>query len=211
MNIPPQASIPLLKSSDILKDFDSRGVIPDFLDFLRETNKKFNLVSRETSREEINRLAADSLAPLALGAILEGSFIDIGSGGGFPALILLLVKPELSAVLYERTQKKARFLAEAVKRYNARAEVIPGDFVSTVTGQVQGGFDFATLKLVTPDKSILSGLADTLRPGAPLYYYGDYKRVAPNAASGLFDINYRPYYLDNSEQLRTLTIFSRKS
>ncbi len=211
MNIPPQDSIPLLKSSDILKDFDSRGVIPDFLDFLQETNKKINLVSRETSRVEVERLAADCLVPLALGMALEGRFIDIGSGGGFPAMVLLLVNPEISAVLYERTQKKARFLAEAVKRFNLQAKVIPGDFTSGIRQLDNDSFNFATLKLVTPDKNILFGLAGRLKSGSPLYYYGDYKRVVSRASSDLFEIIYRPYYLDNSEQLRTLTIFSRKS
>lgn len=59
----------------------------------------------------------DSLAPLALGLMSEPGEMaaDLGSGGGFPGLVLASVLPGTRFTLIEATNKKARFLAEAAR------------------------------------------------------------------------------------------------
>lgn len=74
---------------------------------------------------------ADSLAGLAVTALREAATIaDLGSGGGFPGLVLAAALPESRITLVESVGKKCRFLertAEAaglrnVTVVNARAE-----------------------------------------------------------------------------------------
>jgi 16S rRNA (guanine527-N7)-methyltransferase len=74
---------------------------------------------------------ADSLAGLAVPAVREArSIADLGSGGGFPGLVLAAVLPEARVTLVESVGKKCKFLARAadalglhnVDVVNARAE-----------------------------------------------------------------------------------------
>jgi 16S rRNA (guanine527-N7)-methyltransferase len=46
----------------------------------------------------------------------EGTVVDLGSGGGVPALVLALARPGLSWVLVEVGQRRAQWLAAAVQR-----------------------------------------------------------------------------------------------
>ena len=55
-----------------------------------------------------------------------GSFADLGSGGGVPALVLLELWPDASAVLVEAGQRRAAFLRESLERlgWAQRSEVL---------------------------------------------------------------------------------------
>lgn len=83
-----------------------------YYNILTYYNQKFNLTAITEKNEVYLKHFADSL----LGAkYIEGSFIDVGSGGGFPAIPLKIFKPELKATLLEATGKKCEFLKEVVK------------------------------------------------------------------------------------------------
>ena len=75
-------------------------------------NEKFNITAITEKREVYIKHFIDSL----LGAkLINGNFIDVGSGGGFPALPVKILKPELKATLLDATEKKCGFLRETVK------------------------------------------------------------------------------------------------
>jgi 16S rRNA (guanine527-N7)-methyltransferase len=74
---------------------------------------------------------ADSLAGLAVPALREArSIADLGTGGGFPGLVLAVVRPDARVTLVESVGKKCKFLERAaealdlpnVEVVNARAE-----------------------------------------------------------------------------------------
>ena len=75
-------------------------------------NEKFNITAITEKREVFIKHFIDSL----LGSkFINGNFIDVGSGGGFPALPVKILKPELKATLLDATEKKCGFLRETVK------------------------------------------------------------------------------------------------
>jgi 16S rRNA (guanine527-N7)-methyltransferase len=41
--------------------------------------------------------------------------LDVGSGGGFPGIVLKILRPEIRIDLVEATQKKARFLSKCIR------------------------------------------------------------------------------------------------
>ena len=83
-----------------------------YYELLTYYNQKFNLTAITEKNEVYLKHFADSL----LGAkYIDGSFIDVGSGGGFPSIPLKIFKPELKATLLEATGKKCEFLNEVVK------------------------------------------------------------------------------------------------
>jgi 16S rRNA (guanine527-N7)-methyltransferase len=104
-----------------------------FAGLLIKWNKTHNLVSRETVDALWPRHIADSLQLLPLVGASDRVFLDIGSGGGFPA-IPLAIALRRQHILVEPVGKKASFL-KAVSRElrldlrveNRRAEDV-GDF-----------------------------------------------------------------------------------
>ena len=92
-------------------------------------NPRLHLVAPLTPDEFARRHVLESL--LAADAIPEGGHIvDVGSGGGLPALPLLIVRPDVHATLYESNQKKSVFLREALAESGCatRGRVVPARF-----------------------------------------------------------------------------------
>jgi 16S rRNA (guanine527-N7)-methyltransferase len=80
-----------------------------YLQELKLWNARINLTGLKTDRDMIIKHFLDSLAVLAhLGE--PASLMDLGSGAGFPGLVVKLARPELALTLVEARQKKAGFL-----------------------------------------------------------------------------------------------------
>jgi 16S rRNA (guanine527-N7)-methyltransferase len=82
--------------------------------YLRELNQwrgRINLSSRKDDREIIIK---DFLDSLTIGRYLplNASFMDLGSGAGFPGIPLKIVRPDLKLLLLEATRKKVFFLRD---------------------------------------------------------------------------------------------------
>jgi 16S rRNA (guanine527-N7)-methyltransferase len=90
----------------------SPGTLEQFHLYLSELklwNKRINLTALKTDRDIIVKHFLDSLAVLPfLGEAL--SLADLGSGAGFPGLVLKLARPEMAVTLVESREKKASFL-----------------------------------------------------------------------------------------------------
>ncbi len=136
---------------------DEEVLLARYLGMLFSINEKLNLtrIDRESAW---SKHVVDSLTLLAPLASIEGvtTAIDIGSGGGLPAIPLAIARREISWTLLEATGKKARFL-EAVSRrlgldnisvLNMRAEV-------AAHGPLREHFNVSTSRAVGP----LDGLA----------------------------------------------------
>src|SRR5581483_1522907 len=74
-------------------------------------NRRVNLTAIREEREIVVKHFLDSLFPLTLLNPSEGArWIDIGSGAGFPGLVLKIARPHLEMTLVESAQRKATFL-----------------------------------------------------------------------------------------------------
>ena len=88
-----------------------------YKDFLKEYNKKVNLTSIVEDEEIIVKHFLDSLTVLAEIEVAEGTrMIDIGTGAGFPGLVLKIAREKMDLVLVDSTRKKLRFLEEVIER-----------------------------------------------------------------------------------------------
>ena len=78
-----------------------------------------------------------------------GRFVDLGSGGGLPGLVLLSLWPSAVAVLVDANQKRCAFLRDAVEALglDGRAEVLEGraEALGRRSG-LRGGFDLVTAR-----------------------------------------------------------------
>ena len=95
---------------------------------LKETNKKFNLIGSSTVENIWNRHFLDSSQVIDLIEENDKTLIDIGSGAGFPGLILAILakdrKKIINIKLIEKSPKKVKFLKQIINELNLNVEVI---------------------------------------------------------------------------------------
>ena len=98
------------------------------VDELEQGNALFNLTA---IRDRLGMLRKHVLDSLSLQPYLRGARVaDVGTGAGFPGLVLGIINPDRRFALIEATGKKARFVEQTVKRLglgnvlvvNSRAE-----------------------------------------------------------------------------------------
>jgi 16S rRNA (guanine527-N7)-methyltransferase len=95
------------------------------LELIVEANQQFNLTRIVSPREAAIKHVLDSVLPWRLFAEAP-HVVDAGSGPGFPGIPLALVLPGTRFTLVEATQKKARFISEAVEALGLKnVEVFP--------------------------------------------------------------------------------------
>ncbi|MDW7774351.1 MAG: 16S rRNA (guanine(527)-N(7))-methyltransferase RsmG [Desulfobulbaceae bacterium] len=86
---------------------------------LRKWNKKVNLVARNTSlRDLIDKHFFDSLTLVPLLRKfdhLSGPLLDVGSGAGFPGLVVKIACPSLAVMLLEPRHRRATFLKHVIR------------------------------------------------------------------------------------------------
>lgn len=85
---------------------------------------RINLIARSTTGDIWSRHIRDSAQIASLLPAQATALTDLGSGGGFPGLVLAIVRPELHVTLIESDARKAAFLRTAVRETGARATVI---------------------------------------------------------------------------------------
>ena len=86
-----------------------------YLEELQVWNAKTNLTGMKNPRDMVIKHFLDSLAVLPFVETIA-SLVDLGSGAGFPGLVLKLARPALNLTLVESRQKKAAFLEYLVSR-----------------------------------------------------------------------------------------------
>ncbi len=169
-------------------------VLAAYLDLLLGANEGVNLVSRREAVPEIlvERHLLDALEALPLvppGGAKPLRLLDIGSGGGFPALPLLIVRGDVDGVLVESVGKKARFLEEAVRRLGLTARVLNARFPDPALGQMRnsGRCDLLTTRAVAGAGEIVRAARPVLERGARALLWtsepllGDVRRMLPGA------------------------------
>jgi 16S rRNA (guanine527-N7)-methyltransferase len=91
-------------------------------------NPAINLVSKSTIQTLWQRHILDSAQVFALGPANAQSWVDLGSGGGFPGLVVAILakelKPDLRVTLVESDLRKATFLRQAAQTLGLSAVVL---------------------------------------------------------------------------------------
>jgi 16S rRNA (guanine527-N7)-methyltransferase len=83
---------------------------------LVEENERQNLVATATLETVWQRHIADSAQLLAFNSPAEGAWLDLGSGAGFPGLVIAAMRPEVSVVLVESRKRRVEWLNRALDR-----------------------------------------------------------------------------------------------
>ncbi len=122
----------LLESAGLQVDATVEDRFRHHLDLIRLWNDRISLVSRGdlarlVENHLVDALSLASLVKAACGQV--GVLLDIGGGGGFPAIPLKILMPEVPVCLVDRSQKKSDFLRGVVREMRLeKVEVRCGEF-----------------------------------------------------------------------------------
>jgi len=96
-----------------------------FIDELLKANKKHNFISKSTESVIWHRHILDSAQLVKFIDFSKGSLADLGSGAGFPGLILALFNKnkDFHVKLYEKSPVKRAFLEEISKKLSIKMEI----------------------------------------------------------------------------------------
>lgn len=138
-----------------------------FVELLFSANRKQNLVSRKSLTEEIDKHIEDSLEVLEYCDISGRSLIDVGSGAGFPGLLLGMKCPDCQVTLVESDRKKGQFLSEVVQQLDlGNVEVVVER--AEILGQLEayrGKYQLSTSRAVAPLNILLELVLPLLEKG----------------------------------------------
>ena len=96
-----------------------------YAELLVEWNKKMNLTAITDSDGIMVRHFEDSMAPLKFIDIGSGSkVIDVGTGAGFPGMVLKIVRPDLDMTLLDSLNKRLLFLNDVSEKIKAEVTIV---------------------------------------------------------------------------------------
>ena len=158
--------------------------LPDWLNVSRETLERLgeleslvvkwtvavNLISKSSVPEIWPRHILDSAQISVLSDPTQGAWVDLGSGAGFPALVLAIIAKERSGdatfTLIESDSRKAAFLMQAVRAMDLSANVI----VKRIDEVPPLNADILTARALAPLDSLLDHAARHLRPTGRAFF-----------------------------------------
>ena len=87
-----------------------------YAEYLKEYNEKINLTAITEYEEVLDKHFYDSV--LCVDRKLEGTLVDVGTGAGFPGVVLKIIFPELNVILVEPITKRCVFLNSLIEKLN---------------------------------------------------------------------------------------------
>lgn len=136
-------------TNEMLDQFDL------YYQILVEENAKYNLTAITDKEDVYLKHFYDSLTLSKIIDLNSDSLCDIGTGAGFPGMVLKIAFPNLHVTLVDATEKKCNFLKlvidklklKDIKVINARAEIY--------SKEVREKYDIVTSRAVAPLKHLL--------------------------------------------------------
>lgn len=179
-----------------------------YLELLALWNRKINLTSLDDPDAAIDRLILEPLIA-AKHVPPEAAVIDIGSGGGSPAIPLKLAVPKLRLWMVESKVRKSAFLREAIRQLDLRETFVETRRYEEMLSlpSMHESMDIVTIRAVRVETATLLGVQAFLKPeGQVLLFRGP--------GDGAFEFLPPPLKLESEqplvEALRSRLVMVRK-
>lgn len=139
-------------TEDILNKFDL------YEKLLLEWNEKFNLTAIKSDEEVLEKHFIDCLYLFKFFELRKhSSFLDIGTGAGFPGMVLAIFKSDVNFTLVESNNKKVTFLNEVRSQLSLNNVTILKGRIEDLSS-LKSSFDYASARAVS-QLNILTELA----------------------------------------------------
>jgi len=156
-------------AADLVLEEELTNRLAAYYRLLQRWNRRINLTALQDSDEAIDRLVIE---PVAAARYLPagGALLDVGSGGGSPAIPLALALSSTELVMVESKSRKAAFLREALRELAIEAgRVEEGRFEElSAAGRYRGLMSLVSVRAVQVTSETLGTLVEFLAPGGGL-------------------------------------------
>ena len=96
----------------------------EYMDLVLKTNEKFNLTAIKDEESFVEKMIFDSALLLNNQNFENQTIVDIGTGAGFPSVVLAILSPNAHVVALDSTAKKINFVKEFVEEKNLNVEPV---------------------------------------------------------------------------------------
>lgn len=119
----------------------------NYFNLLIETNKVLNLTAITEEKDVIIKHFLDSVLPIK--NFPQGTkVVDVGSGAGFPAIPLKIVRPDLEIVMVDSLNKRVKFLQKVISCLNLEKIYAKHDRIEDFARNNRESFDISTARAV---------------------------------------------------------------
>lgn len=138
--------------------------LDEYASFLKEYNQKINLTGIDEYEEVLDKHFYDSLL-LSFNFKLEGTFVDVGTGAGFPGVVLKICFPDLKVILLEPLKKRCVFLEELIKRLGLKDIEVINTRGEDYTLKHREEFDYVSARAVSNMNMLIEVCGGLVRVG----------------------------------------------
>ena len=163
----------LFARTDLPAEDEKMAQLCDFFDYMIEENQKINLTAITDFEEAAEKHFADSALLGRAVDLSDQSLIDVGTGAGFPGIVLKILYPSLRVTLLDSLNKRISYLERVcgalslsgVTLIHARAE--EGGRDETLRDQ----FDLCVSRAVSALPVLTEYCMPFVKPGGQFYAY----------------------------------------
>ena len=138
-----------------------------YYELLARWNRKINLTALDNPDEAIDRLLLEPIVAAKQLARPDASIMDVGSGGGSPAIPMKLAAPGATLTMVEVKARKSAFLREAVRSLGLGQTTVETSRYEELLArpELHEAFDVLSLRAVRVEVRTLLTLQAFVKPG----------------------------------------------
>ena len=160
-----------MNRESLIKELNIRGIevnnqqVDQLFDLMKstlDTNEKFNLTAIKDEEAFLEKMIFDSAIAAQGVDYTDKYIIDVGTGAGFPGMVLYILNPNTNLTLLDSTKKKIDYLDEYCKAHNYKVNCVSAraeDF------NARESFDYAFARAVAPLNILLELIVPLLKVG----------------------------------------------
>jgi 16S rRNA (guanine527-N7)-methyltransferase len=147
---------------------------------LRRWSRTLSLIGPGTAAEVLERHFGESLAALPYLREDRGRLVDVGSGAGFPGLVLAAARPGWQVTLVEARERKWAFLQAASRRAGLSCRCLNARVGPSLPAPLPDAYDAITCRALKLSPDTVQALAERLTGrGRFLFWTGEEAPVVP--------------------------------
>ena len=151
-----------LNSYNILVDSAQIDLLFSLMKDTLEANEKFNLTSIKEEDAFLEKMVLDSALGIIGLDINNKKAIDVGTGAGFPGMVLKIINPSIDMTLLDSTNKKIEHLRQLSNKYGLDNNCVSDRAESYARKHVEQ-YDFAFARAVSSLNILIELIAPILK------------------------------------------------
>lgn len=129
-----------------------------------ETNKKFNLTAIKEEDAFLEKMILDSALAIIDLPLENKKAIDVGTGAGFPGMVIKILSPNCDMTLLDSTNKKIEYLRNLSNEYKLNNECVCDRAESFARNNIEV-YDYAFARAVSALNILIELIAPLLKVG----------------------------------------------